>query len=48
MQIPEQCDYPVSAETRQHLAVCLARLDNDMVFDPRRAIFKEKLDFFFK
>lgn len=30
-QIPEQCDYPVSHETRQHVAICLQRLDEDMV-----------------
>lgn len=30
-QIPEQCDYPVSAETRQHVAIFLARLYEDMV-----------------
>lgn len=30
-QIPEQCDYPVSAETRQHVAIFLARLYDDMV-----------------
>lgn len=31
-QIPEQCDYPVSHETRQHVAICLQRLDEDMVY----------------
>ncbi|VDO33014.1 unnamed protein product [Brugia timori] len=46
-QIPEQCEYPVTAETRQHLAVCLTRLYDDMVFDTRRQIFKEKVDTFF-
>ncbi|VDM10517.1 unnamed protein product [Wuchereria bancrofti] len=46
-QIPEQCEYPVTAETRQHLAVCLARLYDDMVFDTRRQIFKERVDTFF-
>uniref|UniRef100_A0A0N5AQ81 Protein unc-45 homolog B n=1 Tax=Syphacia muris TaxID=451379 RepID=A0A0N5AQ81_9BILA len=46
-QIVEQYDYPVSAETRQHLAICLQRLDSDMVFDNRRAIFKDRLDRFF-
>ncbi|GMR33986.1 hypothetical protein PMAYCL1PPCAC_04181 [Pristionchus mayeri] len=46
-QSPEQCDYPVSAETRQHLAICLTRLHDDMVFDTKRTIFKEKLDLYF-
>ncbi|EGT47902.1 hypothetical protein CAEBREN_14621 [Caenorhabditis brenneri] len=46
-QIPEQCDYPVSAETRQHVAICLQRLEEDMVFDTKRTIFKDKVDFFF-
>uniref|UniRef100_A0A8R1E4Q9 TPR_REGION domain-containing protein n=1 Tax=Caenorhabditis japonica TaxID=281687 RepID=A0A8R1E4Q9_CAEJA len=46
-QIPEQCDYPVSAETRQHVAICLQRLEEDMVFDTRRTVFKEKVDSFF-
>lgn len=30
-QIPELCDYPVTAETRQHVAIFLARLYDDMV-----------------
>lgn len=47
-QIPEQSDYEVTAETRQHLAVCLARLWEDMVFDTKRTIFREKVDIFFK
>lgn len=47
-QIPEQCEYPVSVETRQHLAICLARLYDDMVFDTKRAVFKDRLDAFFK
>lgn len=47
-QLPEQCDYPVSAETRQHVALCLTRLWDDMVFDTKRAIFQEKVDSFFK
>jgi hypothetical protein len=46
-QIPEQYDYPVSAETRQHMAICLSRLNDDMVFDNRRAIYKERVDQFF-
>ncbi|EJD75017.1 UNC-45 protein [Loa loa] len=46
-QLPEQCDYPVTAETRQHLAICLTRLYDDMVFDTRRQIFKERVDVFF-
>ncbi|KAL6727889.1 hypothetical protein Aduo_009727 [Ancylostoma duodenale] len=46
-QIPEQCDYPVSHETRQHVAICLQRLDEDMVFDSKRLIYKEKVDHFF-
>ncbi|KAK5975120.1 Protein unc-45 B [Trichostrongylus colubriformis] len=46
-QIPEQCDYPVSHETRQHVAICLQRLDEDMVFDTKRLIYKEKVDLFF-
>uniref|UniRef100_F1KS65 Protein unc-45 A n=1 Tax=Ascaris suum TaxID=6253 RepID=F1KS65_ASCSU len=46
-QIPEQCEYPVSSETRQHLAICLSRLNDDMVFDNRRAIYKERVDAFF-
>ncbi|KAI6191741.1 Protein unc-45-like protein B [Aphelenchoides bicaudatus] len=46
-QIPEQCDYEVTAETRQHLALCLARLWDDMVFDTRRAVFREKVDMYF-
>jgi len=46
-QIPELCEYPVSAETRQHVAICLARLHDDMVFDTRRTIYKEKVDQFF-
>ncbi|CAI2349049.1 unnamed protein product [Caenorhabditis sp. 36 PRJEB53466] len=46
-QIPEQCDYPVSAETRQHVAICLQRLEEDMVFDTKRTIFKERVDYFF-
>lgn len=47
-QIPEQCDYPVTADTRQHVAIFLARLYDDMVFDTRRAIYKEKVDQFFR
>lgn len=47
-QIPEQCDYPVSSETRQHVAICLQRLEEDMVFDTKRAIFKDRVDSFFK
>ncbi|CCD69153.1 UNC-45/Cro1/She4 central domain-containing protein [Caenorhabditis elegans] len=46
-QIPELCEYPVSAETRQHVAICLQRLEEDMVFDTKRTIFKEKVDMFF-
>uniref|UniRef100_A0A915Q3F6 Protein unc-45 homolog B n=1 Tax=Setaria digitata TaxID=48799 RepID=A0A915Q3F6_9BILA len=46
-QLPEQCEYPVTAETRQHLAVCLTRLYDDMIFDTRRQIFKERVDAFF-
>jgi hypothetical protein len=46
-QIPEQCEYPVSADTRQHNAICLARLYDDMVFDTKRAIFNERLSGFF-
>ncbi|KHJ93131.1 hypothetical protein OESDEN_06965 [Oesophagostomum dentatum] len=46
-QIPEQCDYPVTHETRQHVAICLQRLDEDMVFDSKRLIYKEKVDHFF-
>ncbi|VDM66407.1 unnamed protein product [Strongylus vulgaris] len=46
-QIPEQCDYPVTHETRQHVAICLQRLDEDMVFDTKRLIYKEKVDHFF-
>uniref|UniRef100_A0A1I7XFW3 UNC45-central domain-containing protein n=1 Tax=Heterorhabditis bacteriophora TaxID=37862 RepID=A0A1I7XFW3_HETBA len=45
-QIPEICDYPVSSKTRQHVAICLQRLHDDMVFDTKRAIFKEKVDYF--
>ena len=47
-QIPEQCDYPVSAETRQHLAICLTRLYDDMVFDTKRTIFTDRVNTFFK
>uniref|UniRef100_A0A914ZCE2 UNC-45/Cro1/She4 central domain-containing protein n=1 Tax=Panagrolaimus superbus TaxID=310955 RepID=A0A914ZCE2_9BILA len=47
-QVPELCDYPVSAETRQHVAICLARLSDDMVFDTRRKIYKEKVDQYFE
>ncbi|KAH7728119.1 UNC-4 protein5 protein [Aphelenchoides avenae] len=46
-QIPELSDYPVSAETRQHVAICLARLYDDMVFDTRRAVYREKVDMYF-
>ncbi|KJH40865.1 tetratricopeptide repeat protein [Dictyocaulus viviparus] len=46
-QIPEQCEYPVSHQTRQHVAICLQRLDEDMVFDNKRMIYKEKVDLFF-
>ncbi|VDM43851.1 unnamed protein product [Toxocara canis] len=46
-QVPEQCEYPVSSETRQHLAICLARLNDDMVFDNRRAVYRERVDAFF-
>ena len=46
-QVPELCDYPVSAETRQHVAICLARLSDDMVFDTRRTVYKEKVDQYF-
>uniref|UniRef100_A0A915DSP8 UNC-45/Cro1/She4 central domain-containing protein n=1 Tax=Ditylenchus dipsaci TaxID=166011 RepID=A0A915DSP8_9BILA len=46
-QIPEQCEYPVTADTRQHTAIFLTRLYDDMVFDTRRTIFKEKVDQFF-
>jgi hypothetical protein len=47
-QIPEQCDYEVTAETQQHLAVCLARLWDDMVFDTRRTKFREKVQEFYE
>nr|CAD2137208.1 unnamed protein product [Meloidogyne enterolobii] len=40
-QVPELCDYPVSAETRQHVAIFLTRLYDDMVFDQRRALYSE-------
>uniref|UniRef100_A0A915MBV5 UNC-45/Cro1/She4 central domain-containing protein n=1 Tax=Meloidogyne javanica TaxID=6303 RepID=A0A915MBV5_MELJA len=40
-QIPELCDYPVSVETRQHVAIFLTRLYDDMVFDQRRALYSE-------
>ncbi|KAL7071749.1 hypothetical protein ACQ4LE_009377 [Meloidogyne hapla] len=40
-QVPELCDYPVSAETRQHMAIFLTRLYDDMVFDQRRALYSE-------
>ncbi|KAI1716556.1 myosin-binding striated muscle assembly central domain-containing protein [Ditylenchus destructor] len=43
-QIPELCDYPVTAETRQHVAIFLARLYDDMVFDQRRALYKDRVD----
>ncbi|CAI5445814.1 unnamed protein product [Caenorhabditis angaria] len=46
-QIPEQCEYPVSPETRQHVAICLQRLDEDMVFDTKRTIYKERVDYYF-
>lgn len=42
-QIPEQCDYPVSAETRLHVAIFLTRLYDDMVFDQRRALYTERV-----
>lgn len=47
-QVPEQSDYEVTAETRQHLAVCLARLWEDMVFDTRRTVFRERVDSYFE
>ena len=47
-QLPEQHEYEVTAETRQHLSLCLARLWDDMVFDTKRTIFREKVDSFFK
>lgn len=47
-QVPEQCDYPVTMNTRQHVSIFLTRLYDDMLFDTRRAIFKEKVDQFFK
>ncbi|KAL3103383.1 hypothetical protein niasHS_002569 [Heterodera schachtii] len=43
-QLPEQCDYPVTSETRQHVSVFLAQLYDDMIFDQRRAIYKERVD----
>lgn len=46
-QIPEQCDYPVNAETRQFVALFLMKLYDDMVFDQRRATYKERVDQFF-
>uniref|UniRef100_A0AC35UAV9 TPR_REGION domain-containing protein n=1 Tax=Rhabditophanes sp. KR3021 TaxID=114890 RepID=A0AC35UAV9_9BILA len=46
-QDPELSDYPVSAETRNHVAICLQRLHDDCVFDTKRAIYKEKVDGFF-
>ncbi|CAJ0956400.1 unnamed protein product, partial [Mesorhabditis belari] len=46
-QIPEMCDYLVDHETRQHMSICLSRLYDDMVFDTKRTIFKERLDGFF-
>ncbi|CEF60967.1 Armadillo-like helical domain and Tetratricopeptide-like helical domain and Tetratricopeptide repeat-containing domain and Tetratricopeptide TPR2 repeat and Armadillo-type fold domain and Tetratricopeptide repeat and UNC-45/Ring assembly protein 3 family-containing protein [Strongyloides ratti] len=46
-QIPELCEYPVSIDTRNHLAICLQRLYDDMVFDTKRNIFKEKVDTYF-
>uniref|UniRef100_A0A0N5BDT4 TPR_REGION domain-containing protein n=1 Tax=Strongyloides papillosus TaxID=174720 RepID=A0A0N5BDT4_STREA len=46
-QIPEQCEYPVSNDTRNHLAICLQRLYDDMVFDTKRNIFKEKVETYF-
>jgi hypothetical protein len=39
-QIPEQCAYPVSLETRQHVSLCLSRLWDDMVFDENRDQYK--------
>ena len=47
-QIPEQCAYPVSAETRQHVSLCLSRLWDDMIFDENRDQFKDKCTQFFK
>jgi hypothetical protein len=47
-QLPELCDYPVSVETRQHVAIFLTRLHDDMVFDQRRATYKERVDHVFK
>lgn len=47
-QIPEQCEYEVTAETRQHLALCLTRLWDDTVFDTRRTVYREKVDLIFK
>lgn len=47
-QIPEQSDYSVSIETRQHVSIFLTRLYDDMVFDKRRAIYQEKVDQVFK
>ncbi|GMT34769.1 hypothetical protein PFISCL1PPCAC_26066, partial [Pristionchus fissidentatus] len=46
-QSPEQSDYPVTHETRQHLAICLSRLHDDMVFDTKRTIFSDRLNLFF-
>lgn len=40
--IPEQSRIPVTHETRQHLAVCLHRLYEDMVFDEKRGMFQER------
>ncbi|VDP11141.1 unnamed protein product [Soboliphyme baturini] len=39
--IPEQYCLPVTKETPEHLAVCLARLYDDMMFDKYRSIYKE-------
>uniref|UniRef100_A0A915J0B9 Uncharacterized protein n=1 Tax=Romanomermis culicivorax TaxID=13658 RepID=A0A915J0B9_ROMCU len=44
--IPEQCTLRVNADTRDHLAICLARLYDDMVFDQYRAMYKTTVDEF--
>jgi hypothetical protein len=44
--IPEQCKVPVTHETREHVAIALTRLYEDMVFDMYRNNYKDVVDKF--
>ncbi|XGW02377.1 hypothetical protein V3C99_014424 [Haemonchus contortus] len=46
-QIPELCDYPVTHETRHHVAICLQRLQERMALDNKMGTYRLKVYTFF-